>query len=42
MPNEEVTVGKLCDTLNWTISEDYFTIAIVKKNLLNKTKGDAI
>ncbi|XHH09256.1 MAG: precorrin-2 C(20)-methyltransferase [Candidatus Bathyarchaeia archaeon] len=42
MPNEEVTVGKLCDALNWTISEDYFTIAIVKKNLLNKTKGEAV
>jgi precorrin-2/cobalt-factor-2 C20-methyltransferase len=41
MPNEEVTVGKLCDTLNWNISEDYFTIAIVKKNLLIKTKGAA-
>jgi precorrin-2/cobalt-factor-2 C20-methyltransferase len=41
MPNEEVTVGKLCDALAWNISEDYFTIAIVKKNLLNKTKGEA-
>jgi precorrin-2/cobalt-factor-2 C20-methyltransferase len=34
MPNEEVTVGRLCDAQNWRISEDYFTMAIVKKNLL--------
>ncbi len=39
MPNEEVTVGKLCDALNWNISEDYFTIAIVKKNRLINCKG---
>jgi hypothetical protein len=31
MPNETVNVGKLCEALNWDISEDYFTIAIVKK-----------
>ena len=31
MPNETVTVGKLCDVLHWDISEDYFTIALVKK-----------
>ena len=43
MPNEEVTVGKLCDALNWNINEDYFTIAIVKKNLLiNNGKGAAV
>lgn len=41
MPNEEVTVGKLGDTINWNISEDYFTIAIVKKNLLIKSEGAA-
>jgi precorrin-2/cobalt-factor-2 C20-methyltransferase len=34
MPNETVTVGKLCDALKWDISEDYFTIAIVKKNYI--------
>jgi len=32
MPNETVTVGRLCDASSWDISEDYFTIAIVKKN----------
>lgn len=42
MPNEEVTVGKLCDALNWNINEDYFTIAIVKKNLLSNGKGAAV
>lgn len=42
MPNEEVTIGKLCDALNWNINEDYFTIAIVKKNLLNNGKGAAV
>ena len=31
MPNETVTVGKFCDAVNWDISADYFTIAIVKK-----------
>jgi len=31
MPNEAVTVGRLCDAMHWNISEDYFTIAIVKK-----------
>jgi precorrin-2/cobalt-factor-2 C20-methyltransferase len=36
MPEEEVTVGKLCDVKNWKIHEDYFSIAIVKKNLLSK------
>jgi precorrin-2/cobalt-factor-2 C20-methyltransferase len=42
MPTEEVTIGKLCDALNWNINEDYFTIAIVKKNLLiNNGKCDA-
>jgi precorrin-2/cobalt-factor-2 C20-methyltransferase len=39
MPNEEVTVGKLGDALNWNINEDYFTIAIVKKNLTINGKG---
>lgn len=39
MPNETVTIGRLIDALNWQVSEDYFTIAIVKKNLL-KTKGE--
>jgi hypothetical protein len=34
MPEEEVTVGKLSDVQNWSINEDYFTMAIVKKNLL--------
>jgi precorrin-2/cobalt-factor-2 C20-methyltransferase len=36
MPEEEVTVGKLCDVKNWKIHEDYFSMAIVKKNLLSK------
>ncbi|MDR2700765.1 MAG: precorrin-2 C(20)-methyltransferase [Nitrososphaerota archaeon] len=41
MPNETVTVGKLCDALNWDIREDYFTIAIVKKNsFIDNSKGD--
>ena len=41
MPEEEVTVGKLSDVQNWNIQEDYFTMAIVKKNLLlsNNVKG---
>jgi precorrin-2/cobalt-factor-2 C20-methyltransferase len=34
MPEEEVTVGKLSDVQGWSIIEDYFTMAIVKKNLL--------
>ncbi len=34
MPEEEVTMGKLADLKNWKINEDYFTIAIIKKNLL--------
>jgi precorrin-2/cobalt-factor-2 C20-methyltransferase len=41
MPNEEVTVGRLCDAAGWKVNEDYFTIAIVKKNLLNNGKGVA-
>ncbi len=42
MPNEEVTVGRLSDVQNWKINEDYFTMAIVKKNLLvNNIKGAA-
>jgi precorrin-2/cobalt-factor-2 C20-methyltransferase len=36
MPDEEVTVGKLCDVQSWKIQEDYFSMAIVKKNLLSK------
>jgi precorrin-2/cobalt-factor-2 C20-methyltransferase len=40
MSNETVTVGKLCDALNWDISEDYFTIAIVKKNYIINNKGN--
>ncbi|MCL2691293.1 MAG: precorrin-2 C(20)-methyltransferase [Candidatus Bathyarchaeota archaeon] len=42
MANETVTVGKLCDALSWDISEDYFTIAIVKKNYIinNNNKGN--
>jgi precorrin-2 methylase len=40
MPEEEVTVGKLSDVQNWNIPEDYFTMAIVKKNLLlSNSKG---
>ncbi|MDR2707144.1 MAG: precorrin-2 C(20)-methyltransferase [Nitrososphaerota archaeon] len=43
MPNETVTVGRLCDMLNWDISEDYFTIAIVKKNcFINNSKGAVV
>jgi precorrin-2/cobalt-factor-2 C20-methyltransferase len=42
MPNEEVTVGRLCDALNWDINEDYFTIAIVKKNLTIKNSKGAV
>lgn len=34
MPEEEVTIGKLEELKNWKIDEDYFTIAIIKKNLL--------
>ncbi len=42
MPNEEVTVGRLGDAFNWIINEDYFTIAIVKKNrLIKNSKGAA-
>jgi precorrin-2/cobalt-factor-2 C20-methyltransferase len=41
LQNETVTVGKLCDALNWHISEDYFTIAIVKKKrFIDNSKGD--
>jgi len=41
MLNESVTVGKLCDALNWAISEDYFTIAIVKKkSFIDNNNGD--
>ena len=41
MPEEEVTVGKLSDVKNWKIHEDYFSMAIVKKNLLsNNIKGE--
>jgi len=39
MSNETVTVGRLCDALSWDISEDYFTIAIVKKNMFINNKG---
>lgn len=34
MPEQEATVGRLADIKNWNINEDYFTMAIVKKNLL--------
>lgn len=37
MPEEEVFVGKLRDVCNWTICEDYFSVAIIKKR---GTMGD--
>jgi precorrin-2/cobalt-factor-2 C20-methyltransferase len=40
MPNETVTVGRLCDASSWDISEDYFTIAIVKKNYFINDNGN--
>jgi len=41
MPEEEVTVGKLGDVKNWNIQEDYFSMAIIKKNLVSKdSKGE--
>jgi precorrin-2/cobalt-factor-2 C20-methyltransferase len=36
MPEQEVTVGKLGDVQNWSINQDYFSMAIVKKNQLIK------
>ncbi|MCL2172684.1 MAG: precorrin-2 C(20)-methyltransferase [Nitrososphaerota archaeon] len=42
MPNETVTVGKLCDVLNWNVNEDYFTIAIVKKKYIINNKGNVV
>ncbi|MDR0318704.1 MAG: precorrin-2 C(20)-methyltransferase [Nitrososphaerota archaeon] len=43
LPNETVTVGRLCDMLNWDISKDYFTIAIVKKKcFIDNSKGDVV
>ena len=42
MPNETVTVGKLCDAPNWDISEDYFTIAIVKKKQFINNNGNVV
>jgi precorrin-2/cobalt-factor-2 C20-methyltransferase len=38
MSNETVKVGSLCDASSWDVSEDYFTIAIVKKNYFVKDK----
>jgi len=32
LPNEKVLVGKLGDVRKWDISEDYFSVAIVKKS----------
>jgi len=32
MPEEEVLIGKIKDVPNWKISEDYFSIAIIKKH----------
>jgi precorrin-2/cobalt-factor-2 C20-methyltransferase len=40
MTNETVIMGKLCDALNWDVSEDYFTIAIVKKNYIINDKDN--
>ena len=31
MPEEEVLIGKLSDVKNWSICEDYFSVAIIKK-----------
>jgi precorrin-2/cobalt-factor-2 C20-methyltransferase len=42
MTNEKVTVGKLCDALTWDISEDYFTIAIVKKNYIINNNDNCV
>jgi precorrin-2/cobalt-factor-2 C20-methyltransferase len=42
MPNETVTVGRLCDATSWDISEDYFTIAIVKKNCLINNEDNVV
>ena len=32
MPQEEVLLGKLKDVPNWKITEDYFSVAIIKKH----------
>ncbi len=32
LPEEKVIVGKLGDVSNWDVSEDYFSVAIVKKS----------
>jgi len=32
LPEETVIVGKLCDVNGWDVSEDYFSVAIVKKS----------
>jgi precorrin-2/cobalt-factor-2 C20-methyltransferase len=43
LPEEKVLVGKLCDVGNWDITEDYFSVAIVKKSPVSihwkQTKG---
>jgi precorrin-2/cobalt-factor-2 C20-methyltransferase len=38
MPEEEVIVGKLRDVQNWNISEDYFSVAIIKKSEFTSDK----
>jgi len=40
MSNETVTIGRLCDISSWDVSEDYFTIAIVKKNYIINNSGN--
>ncbi len=32
LPEEKVLVGKLCEVKGWDITEDYFSVAIVKKS----------
>ncbi len=38
MPQEEVLIGKLSDVKNWTICEDYFSVAIIKKRPFKSDK----
>lgn len=39
MPGEAVTVGRLADAQGWAIPEDYFSMAIVKRNELPINHG---
>jgi hypothetical protein len=38
LPDEEVLAGKLGSVQNWSITEDYFSVAIIKRGDFSTNK----